>query len=158
MKSRHIPSITALRLSLCAMVAVGTLSACATQAPGEPRPDQSYSSAPAASATYGRIESIEIVRGSSNPSGAGAIVGGLVGGLLGNQVGGGTGRTAATVAGAVGGAVAGNQIEKNKQAGDAYQIGVRLDNGGFVSIVQDSITDLRIGDRVSVQNKHVYRY
>jgi outer membrane lipoprotein SlyB len=116
---------------------------------------QSYSS------TYGRVESIQAVVVSDNrTSGAGAAVGAVVGGLLGNQVGSGDGRTAATVAGAVGGGLVGNQIEKNRQGGvaQAYQIGVRLDDGSYQIIQQDSSYDLRIGDRVHIQDGRVFRY
>jgi hypothetical protein len=90
----------------------------------------------------------------------GAVVGGVVGGLLGNQVGGGTGKAVATVAGVVGGALAGNQIEQNNRAQtrDMYQIRVRLENGGYQTIVQDSIADLRIGNRVRIEGDRVYRY
>jgi outer membrane lipoprotein SlyB len=83
----------------------------------------------------------------------------VVGGLLGNQVGGGTGRGLATAAGVVGGAVVGTQVEqRNRQGGTAYQIGVRLDNGGYQTYTQDSVGDLNIGNRVRVDNGRVYRY
>jgi outer membrane lipoprotein SlyB len=91
--------------------------------------------------------------------GAGAVVGGVVGGVLGNQVGQGTGRTAATAAGVVGGALVGNEIQKsNQRVREAYQINVRLDNGSYLSVVQDSVSDLRVGNRVRVENNRVYRY
>jgi outer membrane lipoprotein SlyB len=120
-------------------------------------PSQSYSS------SYGVIDSIQISQAAAaNPNGmgAGAIVGGLVGGILGNQVGGGRGRTAATVAGAVGGAIVGNQVEQrnNAQVRDTYQIGVRLDNGSYQTIMQDNVADLRVGSRVRIENNQVYRY
>lgn len=112
--------------------------------------------------TYGVIESIQMVQGNAggNGVGAGAVVGGVVGGLLGNQVGGGTGKAVATVAGVVGGALAGNQIQQNSRAQtrDMYQIRVRLENGGYQTIVQDSIADLRIGNRVRIEGDRVYRY
>jgi len=111
---------------------------------------------------YGTIDSIQVVRGSSSgSSGAGAVLGGLVGGLLGNQVGDGRGRTAATVAGAVGGAVVGNQVEKRRSetsGGDQFQINVRLDNGGYVTVLQESMNDLYVGNRVRIEGDRVYRY
>ena len=59
----------------------------------------------------------------------------------------------------VGGAVVGNQVEqRNRQGGTAYQIGVRLDNGGYQTYTQESIGDLNIGNRVRVDNGRVYRY
>jgi outer membrane lipoprotein SlyB len=118
------------------------------------------SSAPAYSSAYGVVDSIQAVQSSSgNSSGLGTVAGGVVGGLLGNQVGSGNGRTAATVAGAVGGAVVGNQIAQNNQSRtQTYQIGVRLDNGGFQTIQQDSVADLNVGSRVRIENGRVYRY
>ena len=63
----------------------------------------------------------------------------------------------ATVAGVVGGAVIGNEIQKNNNARETYQIRVRLENGSSVVFAQDSIGDLRAGDRVRVENDRVYR-
>lgn len=143
--------------SLAALI-IGTslLAGCASRqsgAPTYPTPDSRT-----AAATYGTIDSIQVAQ-SAGTSGAGAVAGGLVGALLGNQVGSGGGRTAATVAGAVGGAVVGNEVEKRgEQAKPAYQINVRLDNGDYRNIVQDSIYDLRAGNRVRVIDGRVYRY
>ena len=113
------------------------------------------------SSGYGTIDSIQVVRGSGATGGGGAVVGGLVGALVGNQVGSGNGRTAATVAGAVGGAMVGNQVEANRNANsgqDMYQINIRLDNGEFRSVTQDSVYDLRVGNRVRMVDGRVYRY
>jgi outer membrane lipoprotein SlyB len=110
--------------------------------------------------SYGAIESIEGIRSSPGTSGAGAIVGGLVGGLLGNQVGGGNGRSVATLAGALGGAYVGNNVEQNRNAPapDMYQIRVRLDNGDHTAVTQDSVYELRVGDRVRIADGRAYRY
>lgn len=112
---------------------------------------------------YGVVDSIQATRGqpAATGPGAGAVLGGVVGGLLGNQVGGGKGRTAATVAGVVGGAVIGNQVEQNNRnqaTADAFQINVRLDNGSFVAVTQDNASDLRVGNRVRIENGRAYRY
>lgn len=124
------------------------------------RPSGSYQSSSSSqpySSDYGIVDSIQIVQGAGS-SGTGAVLGGLVGGLLGNQIGSGSGRTAATVAGAVGGAVVGNQVEKNRGSGrEMYQIGIRLSRGGYQTVTQDSIGDLRLGDRVRIENERVYR-
>ena len=124
------------------------------------------SSAPSyySNATYGVIDAIEITRDSSSGIGgsgigAGAVIGGVVGGVLGHQVGEGRGKDVATVAGVVGGAMAGHQIEKsNRQQQDAYRLRVRLDNGGYQTVTLQSIGDLRVGDRVRVENDSVSRY
>ena len=126
-----------------------------------------YSSPSYASTAYGVIEAIEITRGSSDGIGgsgigAGAVIGGVVGGVLGHQVGGGTGQDIATVAGVVGGAMAGHEIEKRSKQQDAsldvYRLRVRLDNGGYQTVTQQSISDLRVGDRVRIENDRVSRY
>lgn len=116
-----------------------------------PRPD--YTS-------YGTVESIQVVQASAGTSGAGAVVGGLVGALAGNQIGSGGGRTAATVAGGVAGAAIGNSVERNRNAGagQLFQINVRLDNGEYRTITQDSVYDLSVGDRVRVVDGRAYRY
>lgn len=112
------------------------------------------------SSGYGTIDSIQVVRGQGGTSGSGAVVGGLVGALVGNQVGSGSGRTAATVAGAVGGAAIGNSVEANRNAGgqDMYQINIRMDNGEYRAVTQDSVYDLRVGNRVRMVDGRVYRY
>ncbi|MHB1619191.1 MAG: glycine zipper 2TM domain-containing protein [Sulfuricella sp.] len=114
-------------------------------------------------ADYGVIDAIEITRASSDGIGgsgigAGAVIGGVLGGVLGHQVGGGTGKDVATVAGAIGGAMAGHEIEKSNKQQDAYRIRVRLDNGGVQTVTQQSINDLRVGDRVRIENDRVSRY
>lgn len=108
------------------------------------------------SVAYGVIDSIETTSGGSGDIGAGAIIGGVVGGVLGHQVGGGSGQDVATVAGVVGGAVVGHQVEKQNRQQDAYRIRVRLERGGYETVTQ-SISDLRVGDRVRIENNHVSR-
>lgn len=115
--------------------------------------------------TYGVIDAIETTRGSGggiggSGIGAGAVIGGVVGGVLGHQVGGGTGKDVATVAGAVGGAVVGHQIEKSNkpQQQEVYRVRVRLENGGYQTVTQQSVSGLRVGDRVRIENDRVSRY
>ena len=134
------------------------MSGCASTDTSPVSSSSSYSGS-----TYGVVDAIELVRGSSDGIGgsgigAGAVIGGVVGGVLGHQVGGGTGQDIATVAGVVGGAVAGHQIEKSTKQKDAYRIRVRLDNGGYQTVTQPSINDLRVGDRVRIENGNLYRY
>lgn len=114
-----------------------------------------------ASAGYGTIESIQVTNAEARTSGAGAIVGGLVGALAGNQVGSGGGRTAATVAGGVAGAAIGNNVERNRDAAagqQMYAVNIRLDNGEYRTVMQDSVSDLRVGNRVRIVDGRVYRY
>ena len=138
-----------------AMVAVSLLAAgCASNYPTS----TNYSTQADAS-TYGTIENIQVVRVDPATSGAGAVAGGLVGAQVGSQIGSGGGRTATTAAGAIGGAVVGNQIESNRNAPhDLYQISIRLDNGDYRTVNQDSAYDLRVGSRVRMVDGRVYRY
>lgn len=106
----------------------------------------------------GSVTNIENIATSSRTSGGGAILGAIVGGALGNQVGKGDGRKAATVVGAVGGAVAGNAIERNNKRDDEfYRVSIRFDNGSSAQYDYNSIDDLRVGDRVRVQNGQINR-
>jgi outer membrane lipoprotein SlyB len=138
--------------------------------PQQPTVSQTYpqtypSGGPAYSTSYGVVDSIQVLNQgqlSSGGVGLGAVAGGVVGGVLGNQVGSGTGRKAATAAGAIGGAIAGHQIQERNRANQAqapaYQIGVRLDNGSYQSVTQDTIADLGVGSRVRIENGRAYRY
>ena len=151
------------RIVIASLLAASTfIAGCA--APGYPQASTPYPAPQGQQqghyASYGVVDSIQVVNGGSPGGlGVGTVIGGVVGGILGNQVGGGTGRGIATAAGVVGGAVVGNQVEqRNRQGGTAYQIGVRLDNGGYQTYTQESVGDLNIGNRVRIDNGRVYRY
>lgn len=117
---------------------------------------------PANAVEYGRVTNIEVVQTpqAAQGSGLGAILGGVAGAVVGRQIGGGTGRDLATIAGAVGGALAGNEIEKsgNARVVQTYRATVRLDSGSARSYELSSADDLRIGDRVRIQNGQLSRY
>lgn len=146
-----------------------TLSACGSQ-PKQPtyQGGSTQSSYPtntnsnAAYSQYGVVRSIELVQQEHKSGiGVGAIVGAVVGGVLGNQVGKGDGKTAATVVGAAGGAYAGNEIQKRNQQSqqsDAVRLNIRLQDGANISVTQDTADDIRVGDRVVVQNGVARRY
>ena len=150
-------SVTAAMLMACIAMA-GSLSGCASTSMPAP---VTYSSANQRSdaASYGTIDSIQMVQSGGGTSGVGAVTGGLVGALLGNQIGSGGGRTAATVAGAAGGAIVGNKVEANRSAPrESYQISIRMDNGDYRIVNQDQVYDLRPGNRVRLVDGRVYRY
>lgn len=114
------------------------------------------------SVEYGRVNNIEVfqTQQQAQGTGLGAVLGGVAGAVVGHQFGGGTGRDVATVAGAVGGAVAGNAIEKNRNPNmsQAYRVTVQLDNGSGRTYDLPTTGDLRIGDRVRIQNGQLFRY
>lgn len=111
---------------------------------------------------YGRVSNVEVLRTQepARTSGVGAVLGGVAGAAVGSQIGGGSGRTAATVIGAVGGAVAGNAVERNRNTqpvNESYRVSVQLDNGGSRAYDVPSYGDLRVGDRVKIENNQLYR-
>ncbi len=158
-----------LVMAATSAVALATLMACAPMAPTPvstyptSQTSPTYPSNQGAYVEYGRVNNVEIIR-AQQPSagpGIGAVIGGVAGAVVGNQIGSGGGRTAATVIGAVGGAVAGNAIERsrtaNAAAGESYRVSVQLDNGSMRAYDMTSYGELRIGDRVRVENGQVYR-
>ena len=109
-------------------------------------------------AEYGTIEAIEIYRASDNqPVNVGTVLGGVAGGVVGHQIGSGRGKSAATVIGAIGGAVIGNEIEKEHVQGSRYRITVRLDSGSSLIVEDTRDANLRVGDRVRVEDSQIYR-
>ena len=152
-----------------AAVALAMLTACAAPGPAYETGRYPYHAhaRPVAQnpyVDYGRIANIEVVRSEtqgSGPSGGGAIAGGLVGGVVGNQFGGGGGRAAMTALGLVGGALLGNRIESNNNAPRAYEtyrISVQTDYGGYRAFDVPTPGDLRVGDRVRIENNQLSRY
>lgn len=144
-----------------ALVSALALAGCASPYQ-ETDPNQyPVTNVPANNATYGVVQSIQVVRETTgnNGIGTGAVVGGVVGGVVGNQIGKGSGRTLATAAGVVGGALVGNQIQQNnQQVRDVYQVGIRMDNGAYQTMTLDTVGDLRVGNRVRIVNNQLYRY
>ena len=143
--------------SLCAVAALALVTACSGN---PPRPD-GLAAAPVESRygpEYGRVIDIETVAVEKRSSAAGAILGAVIGGVIGSQVGGGTGNAVATGAGVVGGAMIGNEIEKrNKGSQEVYRISVRYDNGRTAQFDYERIDNLRVGDRVKVEDGQVQR-
>ena len=162
------------RITLLAAAATLGLAACTTP----PYSDPSYPQAqyPAGQgqyptypgypqgqmARYGYVEGVEVVAGEPQRSGPGigAIGGAIAGGVLGNQVGSGTGRAAATVGGAVAGGVIGHQVEQHvkgsQQAATHYRFRVRMDDGTYQTLTQERHDNIRVGDRVRVENGQVW--
>ncbi len=112
---------------------------------------------------YGRVNNIEVFQGQpqAQTPGLGAILGGVAGAVVGSRFGGGSGRDFAAIAGAVGGAVAGNAIQNNNRTpnvSQTYRVTVQLDNGGARAYDVPATGELRIGDRVRIQNNQLFRY
>ncbi len=147
-----------LVLGACAdMNAPANTSSSGTAYPQSTSPGGVYSG-------YGVVQSIELVKQDNtgiggSGIGVGTIAGAVVGGILGNQVGGGQGKTAATVVGVAGGAYAGHELEKRgQQSSDAYKFTIRMNNGSYQTLTQGSSADIRVGDRVQIENGVARRY
>jgi outer membrane lipoprotein SlyB len=108
---------------------------------------------------YGVVQSIDMVRAQSQTTGAGAVVGGVIGGVIGHQVDHGRRKDLATGVGVVAGAIIGNEIEKNSRGRqDIYRVTVRTQQGAMRSFDYVSLNDLRVGDRVRIDNNQLYRW
>lgn len=175
-------SISRLTMVTFTTMAMAALTACAPMSPHNSYPSAAYpqgattgsypagtypagtypaSNQQGAYVEYGRVSNVEVLQaqGSSQPSGVGAIVGGIAGAVVGSQIGGGSGRTAATVVGGLGGAVAGNAIERNRNGSvtETYRISVQMDNGSYRAYDMPASGQLRIGDRVRIENGQLFR-
>lgn len=118
-----------------------------------------YGSQASAANGTGVVERIEVIQKGDPESVAGTVIGGVIGGLIGHQLGGGSGQTAATIAGAAGGAVAGHAVEgRSRGSNESFRVTVRMDNGVYQTVTEDKLIDLRSGDRVRVDNGHLYRF
>ena len=152
-------------------IAVAMLAACASTDPwGAPYAtapvytSPASTSYPVAGMEYGRIVNIEYMpvgtRAPQSNNILGAVVGGLAGAALGSTIGSGSGRTAATVLGGVAGAAVGNNIARNQQGyttSPGYRITMQSDQGVIRTFEVPATGDLRVGDRVRVDNGVIYR-
>ena len=113
---------------------------------------------PPVRADEGQVEAIEIYRAPDHKLvNGGTVIGGIAGGVIGHQIGSGRGNTAATIAGALGGALVGNEIEKKQEQATRYRITVRLDSGSSLIIEDQRDLNLRVGDRVRIDDGHIRR-
>lgn len=150
--------------AVAGVTALVFLGACADMNPPANPTGNVYPQTSGVYTQYGVVQSIELVQQvttGDNTLGVGTVAGALIGGVLGHQVGSGDGNTAATVLGAAGGAYAGHQIEKNnntQQSVNAYKFTVRMENGSYLAVVQTTNPDIRVGDRVQLDNGVLRRY
>ncbi|MDP3619561.1 MAG: glycine zipper 2TM domain-containing protein [Ramlibacter sp.] len=150
-------------------VLVAGLSACASDPYGPNNyPTSSVTpiqSAPSSYVEYGRITNVSMINPGTRASGnttAGTIAGAVVGGVLGSTIGGGSGRAVATILGAVGGAAIGNRLAANQSgvysnnAGPVHRVSVTTDQGAVREYDVSASSDLRVGDRVRIENGVIY--
>ncbi len=103
---------------------------------------------------FGEIVEIEMVKLDGTESGVGSLAGAATGGIAASNIGGGRGQGLAMIAGAVAGGVLGNYAERKSTETNALNFTVRLDNGSFISVVQQPEgNSLLVGDRVKVMTQ-----
>lgn len=100
----------------------------------------------------GRIVSLEPVDIEDEGVEAGTVIGAVAGGLAGRQIGGGTGRDIMTVIGAAAGGYAGSRYGDEEQTAEAVRIGLQMDDGSEIAVVQELDEDDRfqVGEQVDV--------
>jgi outer membrane lipoprotein SlyB len=154
-----------MRGSLCAGAAVLTMALAAGCAsyPADREPVYEPSRPGWSRAEYGYVANIQQASGGRQGPGGGAVIGGVVGAVVGNQVGrqanGPDGQVVGTIVGAVGGALIGHEIERSNRDDDSrLRVTVQLDRGGRRDFDFDRLGDLRIGDRVRIDNGRIYRF
>jgi outer membrane lipoprotein SlyB len=160
--------ITRLACAAGATAAAALLAACSvnptvplyTSAPAPVVYPSSSSYAPVAM-EFGRVTNIEYFPGGVSRSGVnvpGAVLGAVAGAVLGNQIGSGGGRDAATVLGGAAGAAVGSQVGRtNTVTESVYRITLQTDRGETRVYDVPATGDLRVGDRVRVENGMIYR-
>ncbi|MDO9284576.1 MAG: glycine zipper 2TM domain-containing protein [Aquabacterium sp.] len=143
---------------VCSVSALALVTACASNPPRSVPYQPANTQAPYQAVQYGNVSRIDVVSASSRTSGGCAVLGAVLGAVVGRQIGSGSGRDVATGLGAIGGAVIGNTVEARRK-GDAevYRISVQLDNGSEVQFDYQRIDDLRVGDRVRLQDGQLHR-
>lgn len=104
------------------------------------------------SVRMGVVEGTRQVQLDGTQSGVGAIAGGAIGGIAGSNLGRGRGSTVGAIVGAVAGGVAGAAAEGAVTKKEGLEITVRLDNGQYVAITQETDPNaaFRPGDRVRI--------
>lgn len=127
------------------------LAGCSLTAPG----GSAYSREEAGrvgSVEYGSIVALRPVSIQGTRSGAGAAAGAVAGGIAASGASGGKTGMVAAVIGAVGGALLGSMTEEGMTRTDGVEIGLKMDDGREISIVQalDPNEEFRVGDKVRV--------
>lgn len=107
---------------------------------------------------YGSVDAIQVFRtGDNRPIHVATLLGGIAGGVIGHPIGGASGQTLATIGGAFPGSVFGKGIEKREVEGARYRITVKLESGATLNIEDNTAVNLRVGNRVRVENDRIYR-
>lgn len=101
---------------------------------------------------FGTVAEARFVKLEGTEGEIGAMAGGATGAIVGSQVGGKREGMIAGIAGAVAGGVLGHMAEKKLTEKQGVEVTVRLEDGSYVSVVQehDPAAAFNAGDRVKV--------
>ena len=105
----------------------------------------------------GTVQSIDEIK-KDDKALIGTIAGAVVGGVVGSQIGAGRGKTLGTIAGTAGGAIAGHEIEQHINKDHDYKLTIKMDDGTYQTVVQNTDNGLRSGDRVEVNQGRLVRF
>ncbi len=142
-----------------------------TSYPTATYPATAPATTPVAGVEFGRVTDIQTVSmgatSATNPQVRNAVVGGIIGAVVGNIAGknisGGDYRSGTTLGGAAAGAAIGSRVGQGNTtgtagaAGPAYRVTVQTDQGAWRTYEVGATGDLRVGDRVRVENGVIYR-
>lgn len=111
-------------------------------------------------AQSGQVVAVDRIRLTRPTTGAGGLIGGVAGAVVGNQFGRGNGRAGMTVIGGVAGALVGNQVEQSQNGGgpEVYRITVRLTDGNVRAFDYEDVGNIRVGDRVRIEDNRIFMY
>ena len=99
---------------------------------------------------YGTVQDVRPVTLQGSKSRWGSLGGAILGAALGSAIGEGGGQRIATAAGGVAGAAAGAAAQEKATTREGVEIVVDMEDGGTVSVAQESAPGIRAGDRVRV--------
>ncbi|KEQ19787.1 membrane protein [Endozoicomonas numazuensis] len=101
---------------------------------------------------FGTVAESRLVKLEGTQGEVGTLAGAAVGGITGSSIGGQRESAIAAVAGAVAGGVLGSMAEKKITAKQGVELTVRLDDGSYVSVVQqvDPAVNFASGDKVKI--------
>jgi outer membrane lipoprotein SlyB len=139
-----------LRFGLFSVAAAALVAGCATPYPYGPT-YPGYQANRAQTVEMGVVDSVRPVNVQGPNSGVGTVTGATLGGIGGYQLGGSSNANAAgAIAGALIGGILGTAIEQDANRRPGVEVGVRLDSGRSIAVVQDASEPFRTGDRVRV--------
>lgn len=147
------------RKTLIVVIAASVLTAaCAVPShSGEPI---AYTTDGVAQVEYGYVDRVELYATVNEaPVGVGTLLSGVASGVLGEPPGRRADMNAAVAIGGVPSeTTVGNEIGQSSRVDNTrYRIIVRLDSGVMMTVEDNRTTDVRAGDRVSVENNRVKR-